>query len=236
MDEFSPVTNWGDWRSGAEGAKREEEIYLGLCWRWRNLLKPTIAEVQGKAVRWSDVIWVCDLIVATSETTFSDPVVAFGVNGVEYFAHPWEFGPRKAKELLFTGGRMTAQEAQSCGMVNHVVANEELSEFTDQLAARIAQRPSMGLRLAKQSVNQAQDAQGFYSALQAAMSRNSLATRIMKSFMAELLTSRGCGYQARGKIILLSTQPRRKLYWALAPVSWLFFLRNALRPSAKSSL
>ena len=49
-------------------------------------------------------------------------------------------------------------------MVNHVVANEELSEFTDQLAARIAQRPSMGLRLAKQSVNQAQDAQGFYSA------------------------------------------------------------------------
>ena len=69
---------------------------------------------------------------------------------------------------------MTAQEAHSCGMVNHVVAGDELSEFTNQLAARIAQRPSMGLRLAKQSVNQAQDAQGFYSALQAAMSLQQL--------------------------------------------------------------
>ena len=177
MDEFSPVTNWGGFaKPGAEGRQAlEEEIYLGLCWRWRNLPKPTIAEVQGKVIAGGlMLIWVCDLIVATTETTFSDPVVAFGVNGVEYFAHPWEFGPRKAKELLFTGGRMTAQEAQSCGMVNHVVANEELSEFTDQLAARIAQRPSMGLRLAKQSVNQAQDAQGFYSALQAAMSLQQL--------------------------------------------------------------
>ena len=177
MDEFSPVTNWGGFaKPGAEGRQAlEEEIYLGLCWRWRNLPKPTIAEVHGKVIAGGlMLIWVCDLIVATSETTFSDPVVAFGVNGVEYFAHPWEFGPRKAKELLFTGGRMTAQEAQSCGMVNHVVANEELCEFTGQLAARIAQRPSMGLRLAKQSVNQAQDAQGFYSALQAAMSLQQL--------------------------------------------------------------
>ena len=177
MDEFAQVSNWGGFaKSGAEGRQAvEEEIYLGLCWRWRNLPKPTIAEVQGKVIAGGlMLVWVCDLIVATTDTTFSDPVVAFGVNGVEYFAHPWEFGPRKAKELLFTGGRITAQEAQSCGMVNHVVASGELSEFTDQLAARIAQRPSMGLRLAKQSVNQAQDAQGFYSALQAAMSLQQL--------------------------------------------------------------
>ena len=110
MDEFSPVTNWGGFaKPGAEGRQAlEEEIYLGLCWRWRNLPKPTIAEVQGKVIAGGlMLIWVCDLIVATTETTFSDPVVAFGVNGVEYFAHPWEFGPRKAKELLFTGGRMT---------------------------------------------------------------------------------------------------------------------------------
>ena len=177
VTEFSQVSNWGGYdKPGAEGRQAlEEEIYLGLCWRWRNLPKPTIAEVQGKVIAGGlMLVWVCDLIVAAEDTTFSDPVVAFGVNGVEYFAHPWEFGTRKAKELLFTGGRMTAQEALSCGMVNHVVARADLTTFTSDLAARIAQRPSMGLRLAKQSVNQALDAQGFYTALQAAMSLQQL--------------------------------------------------------------
>ncbi|MEE2823866.1 MAG: enoyl-CoA hydratase [Pseudomonadota bacterium] len=177
VTEFSPVSNWGGYdKPGAEGRQAlEEEIYLGLCWRWRNLPKPTIAEVQGKVIAGGlMLVWVCDLIVAAEDTTFSDPVVAFGVNGVEYFAHPWEFGARKAKELLFTGGRMTAQEALSCGMVNHVVGRADLTTFTSDLAARIAQRPSMGLRLAKQSVNQALDAQGFYTALQAAMSLQQL--------------------------------------------------------------
>ncbi|MEC7995895.1 MAG: enoyl-CoA hydratase [Pseudomonadota bacterium] len=177
VTEFSQVSNWGGYdKPGAEGRQAlEEEIYLGLCWRWRNLPKPTIAEVQGKVIAGGlMLVWVCDLIVAAEDTTFSDPVVAFGVNGVEYFAHPWEFGTRKAKELLFTGGRMTAQEALSCGMVNHVVGRADLTTFTSDLAARIAQRPSMGLRLAKQSVNQALDAQGFYTALQAAMSLQQL--------------------------------------------------------------
>jgi|TARA_B110000971_G_C20037910_1_gene515549 enoyl-CoA hydratase len=172
VTDFAQVSNWGGFdKPGAEGHQaQEEEIYLGLCWRWRNLPKPTIAEVQGKVIAGGlMLVWVCDLIIASDDATFSDPVVAFGVNGVEYFAHPWEFGVRKAKELLFTGGRISAMEAKSCGMVNHVVPRPELTDFTQQMAARIAQRPSMGLRLAKQSVNQAQDAQGLWTALQSAM-------------------------------------------------------------------
>jgi enoyl-CoA hydratase len=172
VTDFPQVSNWGGYdQPGAEGHQAiEEEIYLGLCWRWRNLPKPTIAEVQGKVIAGGlMLVWVCDLIIASDDATFSDPVVAFGVNGVEYFAHPWEFGVRKAKELLFTGGRISATEAKSCGMVNHVVPRPELTSFTQQMAARIAQRPSMGLRLAKQSVNQAQDAQGLWTALQSAM-------------------------------------------------------------------
>ena len=172
VTDFDQVSNWGGYaKPGAEGHQaQEEEIYLGLCWRWRNLPKPTIAEVQGKVIAGGlMLVWVCDLIIAADDATFSDPVVAFGVNGVEYFAHPWEFGVRKAKELLFTGGRISAIEAKSCGMVNHVVPRDELTDFTHQMAARIAQRPSMGLRLAKQSVNQAQDAQGLWTALQSAM-------------------------------------------------------------------
>jgi len=177
LSEFDQVTNWGGYdKPGQEGHQAfEEELYLGLCWRWRNLPKPTIAEVQGKVIAAGlMLVWVCDIIIASDDATFSDPVVAFGVNGVEYFGHPWEFGVRKAKELLFTGGMMSAAEAKSCGMVNHVVAREELTPFSMQMAERIAQRPSMGLRLAKQSVNQAQDAQGIWTALQSAMSLQQL--------------------------------------------------------------
>ena len=175
--EFDPVTNWGGYdKPGQEGHQAmEEELYLGLCWRWRNFPKPTIAEVQGKVIAAGLMLaWVCDIIIASEDATFSDPVVAFGVNGVEYFGHPWEFGTRKAKELLFTGGMMSAVEAKSCGMVNHVVEREALTGFVTQMADRIAKRPSMGLRLAKQSVNQAQDAQGIWNALNAAMSLQQL--------------------------------------------------------------
>ena len=177
LDEFQPVGTWGGFAlPGAEGYMAvEHEIYLGLCWRWRNLPKPTIAQVHGKTIAGGLMLmWVCDLVVASDDATFSDPVVAFGVNGVEYFAHPWEVGIRKAKEMLFTGQAISAAEAHRLGMVNHVVPRGELARFTLELAERIASRPSMGLKLAKQSVNQAQDAQGFWTALQAAMSLQQL--------------------------------------------------------------
>lgn len=177
MSEFQPVSTWGGYgKPGAEGYQaQEEEIYLGLCWRWRNLPKPTIAQVQGKVIAGGlMLIWVCDLIIAADDATFSDPVVAFGVNGVEYFAHTWELGVRKAKELLFTGASISADEAKGLGMVNQVVPRAELAAYTQSMALRIAQRPSMGLRLAKQSVNQSQDAQGFWTALQGAMSLQQL--------------------------------------------------------------
>jgi len=177
MSEFATISAWGGFgKPGAEGRQAtEEEIYFGMCWRWRNLPKPTIAEVQGKVIAGGlMLVWVCDLIVAADDATFSDPVVAFGVNGVEYFGHPWELGVRKAKEMLFTGGVIGAEEARQLGMVNRVVPRADLTRHTLALAERIASRPSMGLRLAKQSVNQAQDAQGFWSALQAAMSLQQL--------------------------------------------------------------
>ncbi|MDG1205160.1 MAG: enoyl-CoA hydratase [Pseudomonadales bacterium] len=177
LADFDTVSNWGGFDlPGAEGyMAQEQEIYLGFCWRWRNLPKPTIAEVQGKVIAGGlMLIWVCDMIIASEDASFSDPVVAFGVNGVEYFAHPWEVGVRKAKEMLFTGEALSSEEAKSLGMVNHVVPNDELTDFTRDMAEHIAKRPSMGLKLAKQSVNQMQDAQGIWTALQSAMSLQQL--------------------------------------------------------------
>ena len=153
----------------------EEEIYLGLCWRWRNFPKPTIAQVQGKVIAGGlMLIWPCDLIVASEDASFSDPVVAFGANGIEFFVHAWEFGGRLAKELLFTGESLSAADAHRVCMVNRVVAREDLEAATLALASKIATRPSMGLKLAKQSVNQSLDAQGQWSAVQAAFSLHEL--------------------------------------------------------------
>jgi len=177
MGEFTPVSCWGGYNlPGAEGFMAvEEEIYLGLCWRWRNFPKPTIAEVQGKVIAGGlMLVWVCDLIVAADDAEFSDPVVAFGLNGHEYFVHPWEVGARQAKEMLFTGDAISAGRAYQLGMVNQVVPATDLTATTRALAERIAARPTMGLKLAKQAVNQTLDAQGQWAAIQAAFSLHEL--------------------------------------------------------------
>lgn len=144
----------------------EEEFYLGMCWRWRNVPKPTIAQVQGKVIAGGlMLVWPMDIIIASEDATFADPVVAFAVNGHEYHTHTWELGARKAKEMLFRGNALTARECESLGMVNHVVERDALEAFTLDLASEIVRMPAFGLKTAKLSVNGALEAQGQYNAL-----------------------------------------------------------------------
>jgi len=103
---------------------------------------------------------VCDLIVAAEDAFFADPVVRMGIPGVEYFAHPWVLGPRFAKEVLYTGGRFTAERAFQVGMVNRVVPRAELESATFALAEEVAAMPRFGLALAKRAVNQCEDQMG----------------------------------------------------------------------------
>jgi len=176
--EFDLVSpNAGFSRDGQEGQMAfEEEVYFQMCWRWRNLPKPVIAAAQGKTIAGGlMLLWVADIILAADDASFSDPVVGMGVNGVEYFAHPWEFGARKAKELLFTGDFIGAEDAMRLGMVNHVVPASELHDAALALARRIAGRPSFALKLAKESVNQTLDAQGQWTALRSAFMTQHLA-------------------------------------------------------------
>lgn len=147
---------------------REQEVYLNMCRRWRELPKPTIAMVQGACVAGGLMLaWVCDLIVASDDAFFQDPVVRMGIPGVEYFAHPYELNPRIAKEFLMTGDRMGAERAYQMGMVNRVVARAQLEAETYALAARIATQPRMGLALTKQAINHVEDLQGKRTAMDA---------------------------------------------------------------------
>ncbi|MFW0785624.1 enoyl-CoA hydratase [Gordonia sp. CPCC 206044] len=145
----------------------EARRYLEYSLRWRNIPKPSIAAVQGRCIAGGLLLcWPCDLIIASQDAKFSDPVVMMGIGGVEYHGHTWELGPRKAKEILFTGRAVTAEEAEQTGMVNLVVPRDELDARTAEMAARIATMPPFALRQAKRAVNQTLDVQGFYAAIQ----------------------------------------------------------------------
>jgi enoyl-CoA hydratase len=149
--------------------------YFGYSKKWRDLPKPTIAAVQGACVAAGLMLaWPCDLIIAADDAVFSDPVVRMGIGGVEYHGHAWEFGPRKAKELLFTGGFIDAAEAHRLGMVNRVVPRDSLEEATLALASEISHMHPHALLMAKRAVNQALDAQGQHVALNAAFDLHSL--------------------------------------------------------------
>jgi enoyl-CoA hydratase len=140
---------------------REQEVYLGMCRRWRELPKPTIAQVHGACIAGGLMLaWVCDLIVASDDAFFADPVVRMGIPGVEYFAHPWVMGPRQAKEFLYLGERVGAERALQLGMINRVVPRDALADEVTAMATKIAAMPRMGLALTKKAVNQAEDAMG----------------------------------------------------------------------------
>ena len=145
---------------------REQEQYLGMCRRWRDIPKPTIAAVQGACVAGGLMLaWVCDLIVATDDAYFQDPVNRMGIPGVEYFAHAFELPPRVAKEFLLLGERMSAQRAEQFGMVNKIVKREELRETVAAMAAKLVVQPRLGNWLTKQAVNHVEELRGKRSAM-----------------------------------------------------------------------
>lgn len=155
---------------------QEWHYYLQNTRRWRDLRKITIAQVQGGCYAAGLMLaWACDLIVADEKAIFVDVVgVRLGMCGVEYFAHPWEFGPRKTKELMLTGDSISADEAYKLGMVSKVFPVESLEADTLTFARRIAERPTMAALLIKEAVNQTMDNQGFYNAINACFSLHQL--------------------------------------------------------------
>ena len=167
----------GGTKAGVERRYHQEwHYYLQETSRWRNLRKVVVGQVQGSVISAGLMLmWTCDLVVAAESASFADVVgVRLGMCGVEYFAHPWEFGPRRAKELLLTGGTMTAEEAARIGMVNRVVPAESLETTTLELARQVALLPTPTTLFIKDSVNQACDAMGYENALKSAFTLHQL--------------------------------------------------------------
>jgi enoyl-CoA hydratase len=167
----------GATRVGAENRMLQEwHYFFQNTLRWRNLRKITVAQVQGTVFAAGLMLmWACDLIVAAENAYFADVVgTRLGMCGVEYFGHPWEFGPRRAKELLLTGDAIDVEEAHRLGMVSKIFPTDDLSDKTLAYAKRIAELPTVAALLIKESVNQTVDNMGFYNSLQACFTLHQL--------------------------------------------------------------
>lgn len=176
---FDRRTLWWDaeGKPGAEAAfVREQEQYLGLCRRWHEIPKPTIAMVHGGCIAGGLMLaWICDLIVAAEDAFFQDPVLRMGVPGVEYFAHAQELNVRLAREFLYLGERIDARRAQQIGMVNRVVPADRLEAETYAIAQRLVQQPKLALALAKQVFNRIEELQGLRASIDLAFGYHHLA-------------------------------------------------------------
>jgi enoyl-CoA hydratase len=172
-DQHPSYRSNGATLQGTERRMRQEwHYFFQNTLRWRNLRKITIGQAKGSVLAGGlMLLWCCDLIVADEGTVFADVVgTRMGMCGLEYFGHPWEFGVRRAKELLLTGDSIDADEAYRLGMVSKVFPSDQLDALTLAYARRISALPSVTSLMVKESVNQAQDNMGFYNALQGAFS------------------------------------------------------------------
>lgn len=121
------------------------------------LSKPLIAAVHGAAFgSGCEIAAACDFVLATTQAAFRYPEVGWGTVGATQRL-PRIVGRRMAKELLFTGRVVEAQEALQLGLVNHVYAPEAFDAALADMAQRIAAANPLTVQLTKQSIDQGLD-------------------------------------------------------------------------------
>jgi enoyl-CoA hydratase len=197
---------WVAMRETPEGKfHHEKTMYFDRCLRIHDFRKPTIAAVQGSCVAAGLMLAaMCDLIVAADDAVFSNPVLRLTGAGVELLVEPWELGIRKAKEFLFTGDTIDAQEAWRLGLVNRVVPRAELEARTRELAERVALVPPVTAQTVKETINETANLMGKRDALKyhfmahhwvhnSATALNALAARKAKGSMKEVIAERDQG-------------------------------------------
>jgi enoyl-CoA hydratase len=125
-----------------------------------NLSKPTIAMVDGFALGGGcEVACSCDIRIASDRATFGTPEINLGLIPGYGATQRLErlVGYGKAHEMIMTGDMVPAEEAHRIGLVNHVVAPEDLEATVFSMARRIGSKSSHALRVGKQTVRTALD-------------------------------------------------------------------------------
>ena len=114
---------------------------------------PTVAVVNGPAIgSGCEIAAACDFIVATPEASFRTPEALWGTVGATQRL-PRILGKRLAKDMMFTGRVLRADEAHAAGLVARLVAAEALENEIASIAATIVKAPPASMALAKTSVD-----------------------------------------------------------------------------------
>lgn len=155
-DARSRTRREGDITEDRERLRRVVDRWLGI---W-DLRVPVIAQVHGQCLAGgSELALMCDLVVMADDAQIGHPAVrAIGVPPTNIY--PYAFGLRLAKELVLTGDTLSGAEAAALGVANYAVPPEDLDDFVDSLAQRIAQTPKELLGLNKVAVNRAYEVMG----------------------------------------------------------------------------
>ena len=157
----------GSTGSGGDAAERQRSLTEVNETRYTiwNLQKPVIAMVHGYCIGGAcDLALACDLILAAEDASFGFPEVRYG-GGEPFLIMPYLIGPRRAKELLFTGDRIDAREAERIGLINHVIPPADLEAQTVRLCEFLAEIPTQTLRSVKLGINRLMELQGFSRAV-----------------------------------------------------------------------
>ena len=153
---------WRLMRDTPEGKfLHEKTMYFDRCLRIRDFPKPTIAAVHGKCIAAGVMLAaMCDLIVASDDASFQNPVLRMTGAAVEILIEPWEMPPRKAKEFLLTAQTISATDAERLGMVNRVVPRDDLAATVKEMAEAIALVPPATAAVVKRSINKTLELMG----------------------------------------------------------------------------
>ena len=145
-----------------EHLKRHIDTFM-MVW---NLSKPVIAAVNGFALAGAcELVQVCDIKIASDRAVLGEPEIRAGL-GPPFLITPFSVGPMKAKELLLTGDTIDAHEAERLGMVNRVVAHDDLMEESERTARKICLLSQVGVKMTKLAVNRAMEGMGFLTTMQ----------------------------------------------------------------------
>lgn len=150
LKETAAGKSLDDWIREMDRLQEVQRRVMGLG-------KPLIAAVRGYAVGGGcEFAMSCDIRIAAKDTKFGFPETELGMTlttaGTKLLGHL--VGPGKAKELVFTGDFINADEAVRIGLVNTVVSNERLMEEAMGLAKRIVRRSPLALRLSRNAIDQ----------------------------------------------------------------------------------
>jgi len=167
---------WYQWSPGEMFINMRKKHFWQLIDAIRGLRKPVIAAVQGWCLGSApEVALACDIVFAAETARFGVPLVNLGVPGTTSLLVR-TIGYHRACELLFTGEHISAREAEAMGMVNHVVAPEELQNSVREMARKLARQPTSIVGWTKWALNKA-----ISSSLQDAVDYEALASALTHS-------------------------------------------------------